>query len=332
MSPALRHFSGLTLFVPGLLLPEEILAATTFDLTAPALSLILGRGRRVEITAEMPAALFGLKRLPVAALRKVGAGKAAEGDWLCLDPVHWRIGARGATLDDPKHLALTDDENAALLEAVAPLFADWGALSSSQPGHWELRLARPLALETQPLPHALHQPIDPELPAGADGQAWRRLIFEAQLLLAAHPVNRQREETGLPTINSLWPWGQGALPATVAKPFGRTLGADASLMGLCRLAGIDCQPAPPCFTPELEDALVVIEALATAALGYDALAWREELMKLDRDWLAPALSAGSEITLIGQRLGSAPIAVAFHWKRGDRLRFWRKPRPLTELK
>jgi hypothetical protein len=202
----------------------------------------------------------------------------------------------------------------------------------AQPGHWELRLARPLALETQPLPHALHQPIDPELPAGADGQAWRRLIFEAQLLLAAHPVNRQREETGLPTINSLWPWGQGALPATVAKPFGRTLGADASLMGLCRLAGIPVYPMPPRFSADRGDALVIFEELAAASLGYDALAWREAILRLERDWLAPALSAGSEITLIGQRLGPAPTAVAFHWKRGDRLRFWRKPRPLTELK
>jgi hypothetical protein len=68
--PCAASFSGLTLFVPGLLLPVEILTATTFDLTAPALSLILGRGRRVEITAEMPAALFALERLPVAALRK----------------------------------------------------------------------------------------------------------------------------------------------------------------------------------------------------------------------------------------------------------------------
>ncbi|MEW5781606.1 MAG: hypothetical protein ACOY6N_12185 [Pseudomonadota bacterium] len=322
----------LTLLVPGLLLPVEILESTTFDLAAPRLSHLLGRGRRRTLPDDALAHLFGLESIPAAALRKIGAGKAAPGEWLCLDPVHWQVGARGVTLDDPVRLALVTAESNALLTAIGPLFADWGELSASAPGQWELRLIRPLRLETQDLPSAIQQPIDPRLPGGADGPAWRRLLLEAQTVLHAHPVNRAREAAGRPTANSLWPWGFGALPERIRPAFDTFLCDDPVVAGLCRLAGLDCQPAPPCFQPAQGRVCAIRPGLAAAARTLDALAWRESLLDLERDWLAPALAACRTVSLIGTRLGRQPETVAFEWKRGDRLRFWRRPQPLTALK
>jgi hypothetical protein len=76
----------LTLFAPGLLLPGEILSDSVFDLEAPMLSLLLGRGQRHPLDPDWLAGAFGLAApLPAAALRKVGAGETADGEWICLD-------------------------------------------------------------------------------------------------------------------------------------------------------------------------------------------------------------------------------------------------------
>lgn len=322
----------LTLLLPGLLLPVEILENITHDLSAPTLSLILGSGERRDARSDMPADAFGLGHLPAAALRKVGAGGTAPGEWICLDPVRWQVSAEGVTLDDPAKLELDAAESADLLAAVEPLFAELGELSASAPGRWELRLRKAVALETPSLHDAIHQPIDPSLPGGADGPAWRLLLAEAQTLLHAHPVNRRREAAGRPTVNSLWPWGQGRLPNDVPANYTAVWSDDPAVSGLCAHAGMSCQALPARYQTASGRALAMIDNLATPARTLDALAWRAALLALERDWLAPALTDGATLRLVGSRFGPVPAQVAFEFRRSDRLRFWRRPRPLTALK
>lgn len=327
----------LTLYVPGLLLPAEVLDNTVFDLRAPVLSLWLGRSERRALPSDWLAQRFGLTQLPAAAARKVGAGGTAEGAWLCLDPVRWRVAAQGVTLDDPARLALTAEENAALLAAVAPLFADWGTLESSAPGCWELSLRQALALETQALPEAVGQPVDPRLPGGPDGPAWRRRLAEAQMLLHAHPANRVREAAGRPVVNSLWPWGAGRLPARPSCDYGEIWSGDPTLVGLCRLAGGVGHPPPARFALPGKALLAQIDGLAAPARELDALQWRAALLACTDDWLAPAMAAlkrgaRTSLELIGSRLGGTPETIAWTLRRGDLLRFWRKPRSLEALK
>ena len=327
----------LTLLVPGLLLPVEILENTVYDLTAPTLSLILGSGERRALQADWLPSAFGLDAtLPAAVLRKVGAGKTASGEWICLDPVRWHVAPEGVTLVDPSKLDLNEAESTALIEAVQPLFADWGELSASAPGCWEMQLRKGIALETQPLPTAIHQAVDPKLPGGADGPAWRRLLAEAQTLLHAHPVNRQRELDGKPTVNSLWPWGQGRLPDTIQSNFSAVWSDDPVIAGLCAHAGMSCLMPPDHYQSANGRVLAILDSLATSARMLEALAWREALLAFERDWLVPAVAALKRgecagLRLIGTRLGGAPASVAYELKRSDLLRFWRKPRPLTEL-
>lgn len=327
----------LTLLVPGLLLPVEILENTVYDLTAPTLSLILGSGERRTLEAEWLPSAFGLDApLPAAALRKLGAGKTAAGEWLCLDPVRWHVAHEGVSLDDPARLDLSEAESAALLEAVQSLFAEWGELSASSPSQWEMRLKKEVALETQPLPMAIHQAIDPKLPGGADGSAWRLLLAEAQTILHAHPVNRQREADNRPTVNSLWPWGQGTLPDSIQANFKAVWSDDSVVAGLCTHAGMPCFVPPERYQSANGRVLAIIDSLAAPARTLEALAWREALLAFERNWLAPAIAALKRgectgLRLIGTRLGGTPATVAYELKRSDLLRFWRKPRPLTEL-
>ncbi|MBA3033664.1 MAG: hypothetical protein KKF85_06605 [Gammaproteobacteria bacterium] len=334
----------LTLLVPGLLLPDEIRTDTVFDLTAPRLSLLLGRGQRRELTPDWLPGAFGLSPpLPAAALRKVGAGGTAPGSWICLDPVHLQVAREGISLADPAQLKLTAAEAAALIEVVAPLFADWGTLSASSPSCWELQLNKPVDLTTHPLSDAIGQNVDPGLPGGPDGRAWRRLIAEAQTLMHAHPVNRSRDGLGQPTINSLWAWGLGSLPDAVQAYFNVTWSDDPVLAGLCAAVqtggGLPCLKPPERFQPASGRVLAVMTCMEHPARTFDALAWREALLALERDWLAPALASLKkrecrELRVIGTSI--AGIAgpqrtTAFSLTWNELWRIWRRPRPLTAL-
>lgn len=325
----------LTLLVPGLLWPREILRDTTFDLPLPALSTLLGRGRRSPLAGvdAWLAQAFGLPMpLPAAPLRLLGEGGiAGDAEWLCLDPVHLRISERAAVVDAPANLALRPEEDAALRESLRPLIE--GELIAPVPGHWYLRLPTPVAIETLPLDRAVGRPAAPDLPGGPDGPRWRRLLAEVQPVLHAHAVNRRREDAGLPTVNSLWPWGAGRLPASARHCFDHVLADEPTLRGLAIAAGIETRPLPARFGPAHGAALGRFGHLVMPAAGFDATAWRAALTAFEDEWLRPALAAlrsGAcrQLTLIADGDGRAFEVTA---TRHDLWRFWRKPLPLAEL-
>lgn len=351
----------LTLLVPGLLLPDTVRNDTVFDLEAPALSLILGRGQRHAGDTDWLCEAFGTAPpLPAAALRRlgasaatraasppesaglevggpiVGAGGTASDAWLCLDPVHWQVAREGIHLADPADLRLEDDEAAALIAAVQPLFTPWGEITASQACHWELRLARSLLLETRPLPACIGSPVDPALPGGLDGAEWRRLLTEVQTVLHAHPVNRQREALGRPVVNSLWPWGFGSLPDKPRTDFTVGWSDDPVTAGLCAHTGIPCLRPPARFQCATGNVLCQLDWLAHAAYTLNALGWRLALLKLEQEWVAPALAAMKRgecqaLRLVGTGILGDARAVVFSLVRGNLWRFWQRPLPLSEL-
>jgi len=327
----------LTLYVPGLLLPDAIRADSVFALAAPALSQLLGRSQRLELPPDWLASAFGINSpIPAAALRKVGAGETAEGHWICLDPVHLQVTREGISVADPLQLTLSAEESGALINAVQPLFAEWGEISSTSPTHWELQLQRPLTLETRTLPDAVGQPVDPALPGGADGRTWRQRLSEAQTVLHAHAINQHRDTLGKPTVNSLWPWGAGPLPEHVQANFNVTWSDHPVVAGLCAHAGLPCLTTPDRFQCASGRVLACVDALERPARQFDALAWRENLLKFDQNWLAPAIAAVKkgecrELRLIGTCVHGEPATVGFLITRSAMWRFWRRPQPLTAL-
>lgn len=325
----------LTLYVPGLLLPDAVRDDVLFDLDAPTLSLILGRAQRRHEGADWLTREFAIAPpMPVAVLRR--AAESPAGAWLCLDPVHWLVGREGITLDDPARLELSPEEAAALRAAVAPVFTPWGELSASSPGEWELRLTRSLMLETRPLPAAAGQAVDPALPGGLDGASWRQCLAEAQTLLHNHAANRAREAAGKPVVNSLWPWGFGALPEKISAGYDVVWSRDAVLAGLAFLAGIPCLSPPEGFAPASGRVLCHIDALIVPARTLNALTWRLALLSLERDWLAPALVAlkkghCSALRIVATDAADAGKTEILSLVRGNLWRFWKRPLPLAAL-
>lgn len=68
----------------------------------------------------------------------------------------------------------------------------------------------------------------------------RRLILKSQELLAKHPVNIKRAESGKDMANSIWPWSPGFRPAmrTMSELFGIGSGAVISAVDLIRGIGV----------------------------------------------------------------------------------------------
>lgn len=68
------------------------------------------------------------------------------------------------------------------------------------------------AMKTTPPHDITDQEIEPHLPRGEGAWLLLALMEESQTLLAQHPVNRRREESGKRKATSIWLWGQGRAP------------------------------------------------------------------------------------------------------------------------
>ncbi len=335
----------LTLIVPGLIWTRQALADLTYDLPLPAFTTLLGRGRLSHCppgsTAATLAEICRLDApLPAAALRRLALrehpGAEDFGEWLCLDPVRLRFEQRSLIVDDPQWLQLTSDEANALAVSLAPTFAEFGELEVMSPHAWNLRLS-----VAAPAFHDLPEAVGRSaalLPLDAPHAAWRHAISEAQMLLHAHPVNQAREAAGQPVVNSLWPWGGGRLPEidhSAATSLHDALWSnDPVAHGIARLLQIDGASLPAGFAGTASrKPLAVHHALEHPARTGDATIWREQLTRLEADWLVPALDALRSGRLDALRLlAPGDLATAeLQVSRHDMWKFWRKPRALSEL-
>ena len=332
----------LTLIVPGLIWTRQALADLTCDLPLPAFTSLLGHGRLrrrpPQDTAAALAEVSGLATpLPAAALRWLALREhPGESDWVCLDPVRLRVDQRSLIVEDPQRLWLTGEESAALAVALAPTFAAFGQLEAIAPHAWNLHLSAG-APAFQALPDAAGRSVS-ALPLDDTYAPWRHAVSEAQMILHAHPVNQARAAAGQSVVNSLWPWGGGRLPTLDSRAAASRHDAlwsnDPVALGIARLLQIDGATLPTRFDSAVASRpLAIHDALEQPARSGDALVWRDELARLEADWLAPALDAlrGGRLDALRLLAPGDLAAVELNLGRHDLWKFWRKPRALTEL-
>ena len=330
----------LTLVIPGLLWPRQVMRDTLYDTDFPALQTLLGKGRQLVSAGTSADAWWcshfgiGLDEFAAAPLRLSAAGKEAGASiWLCADPVHLQADQYGATLKDPAALPIDAEEAAQLHEMLAPLFAEVGELVATTPSQWHLRLTT----SAPTLPARLYDFVEHSatalLPEGDDGRRWRQLINEVQMSLHAHPINAERSARGQAEINSIALWGGGRAPALKAKTRRAVLSDDLIVAGAGRLAGLPAEPLPARFPDIVADCIVHWHRLQAPAASRDAQAWREGLQRLEQEWLAPALAAlaSGKLKRIELHGFGDENAVSLSMTTLDRYRFWRKPRRLESL-
>lgn len=326
------------LALPGLLWPARALPDLVYDLDPPALSWLLGRARRrrgAPLAFEgWLAARFGLAadEPPVAALRLLGEGRApGTGHWICADPAHLAFEQGQALLADPARLALDATEIAEIAAALGPLLAPLGRFVLQPSGLGYLELNEPAGISTPPLSAALGRGAAALLPRGPAAARWVRMANDVQIALHELDINRRREAAGLPAVNTLWFWGAGALPAAAAADLA-LVGGGMLARGLARHAGVPWH-AHDQDAPHAKRCLLIDERLLGPTQQLDAEAWREALLAVDRERLAPlieALRRGRLARLTLTALGDE-ATVDLDVARRDTLRFWRRARPLTDL-
>lgn len=328
--------STLHLVLPGLLWPTQALRDMVYGLELPALSWLLGKGRReLSPVADYPqwlADIAGLPHLPAAALRANALMLEQDSRWLCLDPIHLRIERTQLIVQDPATLQLTQEEADALLADLAPLLDELGQIGLSAPHEWHIRLHAESDIRTTPLADAIGLNGDQLMPKASNVKLWRRVLNEVQITLHEHPVNQARTARGLPAVNSLWPWGEGDLAE--ARPDWDFIQADGTLwQGLARHINCAWRSLPERYENASGKTLVVQPALESSARQRDALQWLSALQTLEQNWFAPlmqALQDGSlkQLVLHGHGEGQA---LKLTVKGSNKLNFWRKPAPLTDL-
>lgn len=250
---------------------------------------------------------------PVAALtRQMDAGDSAGASWVRADPAFVVPDMQGARMMAyGEALGVGDEDVAALLPALKPMFGDAGfLLDAPVPSRWYLRLSPEAKLPAFAEPaEVLGDDLFDHLPEGDLGRRWRALLTEVQVVLHQHPWNAERAALGKPAINSLWFWGGGTPPLDVRSPHVQVRSRESLLQALGKAAGADAG----------DDALV------------DALVDLRHLRSLEQfcvDVVQPLLAAmrrGELARLVldfqdGERFDLLP---------GQRWRFWR--RPLAQL-
>lgn len=194
-------------------------------------------------------ALFSLygfpsgEEIPAGAVtRQLDAGDARQGHWLRADPVHLSAGTN-LVLTAHGDLGLSDGEREALAKSLSDCASAHGLdFSAPTAGRWYLRGDAQFRVRTTPPDELLQRDVIHAEPRGDDEAFWRRLLSEMQILLHHHPVNESRRREGRVPVNSVWPWGAGALPTLDPSPFRAVHGDSALARALQALSGEAARP------------------------------------------------------------------------------------------
>lgn len=281
------------LLIPDLFLPDAPAPVPSF----PSLHALLTHGNSLTAPeGDMESWLcqaFGISRQsdwPSAPFSLLADGGIPGSDyWLRADPVAIQLMRNQLVLFAGNDIAPSATEAEELCAALNRHFSgDNLHFCAPHPRRWYLRLPGAQKLLTHSLAQVNGRDIRHFLPSGADGSGFHKLLNEVQMLLHAHPLNAARETAGLPPINSIWPWGGGILPESIARPFVRVFADDAPTRGLALQAGMEIHPLPAaadtCLRTGGGDLLVVLDALRDAT---SLPARQAQLTCLEADWFTP---------------------------------------------
>lgn len=297
---------SVSVLAPGLAEGFAGYAADAFT-KAPALSRFLSRSRRQAFAArsleEAALSLFrhraGQAGLPVAPYSYLAeTGHAPEGYCLRADPVHLQVDAGGLILFDASTFPFSKEESQALSDCVATFLSENGwHLNANHPRRWYLCGGNSQQLTTLPLSLVRGKSVGELLPHGQDASEWLSRCNEIQMLMASHPVNRQRAARGLPLVNSLWIWGGGMLADKSGRCYSKVFANDVFVRGLGIRDQACCESAPQHAQALLngietgDRTLLVLDGCSAAAAYQDFPHWNEAVERYEQQWFAPLLRA-----------------------------------------
>ena len=266
------------------------------------------------------------EKLPIAPVLLLGQTNQALNPSemiACLQPVHLHATRDHLILMAQSQIDLTPEESASLLKSALPYIEEDFQSPILFQGRYDwFILAGPFNnLATHSIDQAHGRNIDWWMPRDTQevglAKRWRKLQNEIQMLWHINPVNEEREQRGLPSINSLWISGIGNLndvnTPELVRQSKHIYGEHPLLKGLAKFLDIPYRTA-----------------VDTTQLA-NGFAWVNEPAKL---W--GLLS----IALVEKQLHEVEIIDFPHGKMRKRILtakdlykkswvFWKKPEPLT---
>ena len=306
----------------------------------PALELLLARARASHSDPQSLyawlAEMFEVDEpLPSGALTAFAYGAPAmEGLWARADPVHLRLLRERVILMPPPAFDISSEEAQAFCEALNAHFDGVLTFHPLRPEQWCVRLEQALDIDASSPLEMAGRDVHAGTSRATGAGRLQTLMNEAQILLHAHPLNEAREARGEPTVNSVWLWGSGRLPAAAEGAWQAVIAEEPIALGLARRSGARALPVPPDGQAWLERApeegryLVLLDSLRVPFALEDTAAYRENLETLEKRWFAPLVDA-----LRSGRIGMVSVhvpdsGVSFEAIRGDLRRFWRRPKAI----
>lgn len=233
--------------------------------------------------------------LPIARIGACAENLAFnEGWWLRADPVQLQVDAGQIYLIGKEYLEVQQSEMASLSNDLQKYFAELGIrFFSPSNDEWYIQSQEPLGIRNYPLSQVKNRDILEFLPNGENQKFWRLLLTELQMLLFTHAVNKERQNSLKPLVNSLWFWGEGELQSSINTVLKKTWGLSSVQQGLAKYHGI------PCFIPqdfqnclenmdEIGNYLIAIDDHLLPPYTLDPL---EAMNTLATSWFSPLLQA-----------------------------------------
>ena len=290
-------------FLPSLLVsPDWFTDAAPPRL--PAIETLLARGVPT-IGGEWPGALLNAIGVSDVDATRAIAAFAAHGDsivtgtqgWLFAEPAHFHADRDTVHLFPASHLDISTSEAAQLIDALNENFADRGlAFSCGTSGNWYVTCNATELPLTTPIRTAQRGAVFEKLPQSRGKVNWKAIQNEAQMLFHSHAVNEARESAGKMTINGLWFWGEGILPAPPIALNPYVVFGDSALAngvakwGKARFAPLTQLGFADPVSPANHN-LVVISALERFQERGDVNAWIEAVGQLELQIFAPLLAS-----------------------------------------
>lgn len=289
-------------FLPSLLVPPRWFAGAEAP-RLPAVETLLAHGVS-RIGGEWPGVLlaaFGVDSTPgIAAFAALGDDIATGTQgWLFAEPAHLQANRGTLNVFPSSHLEVAAREATQLIDALNANFADRGlTFYCGTSGNWYVCCAVDELPQTTPIREAQRGASPEKLPQSRGKLSWKAIQNEAQMLFFSHAVNVAREAEGKLTINGLWFWGEGAIPATAVgwKPgIGAVFGDTPLARGLARWAHAQFTPLSHATMADTashaDHNVLLINALAIPHDRGDANAWRDAAVRLEAHIFGPLLAS-----------------------------------------
>ena len=324
----------LDLIIPGLFnLPVDEIDSDFLEKDLPALNQLLRYARPIENNLydlePILSACMGWQDYAVLPFAQAYVDQASPDrhKYLLFRPVHLKADMYNAFVIPIEDSQTNLNDIALLIKDLSDYFEVDCDIRAMAEGNWLMRLK--LCDPPRHFPHYLSiigRKANPYTEQSKHLLPWYQLVNEMQMYLHQHEINQNRLQSGLLTINSLWFWGAGSLPAR--SNTGISWNCDDELLTqFAQSSGIEVADISSLETCSFKQERVIAELSLLKAMKTESEENLQPLLqRVEERLLKPLVSAVSKQKCsLRLRAGSR---FDYELKPFSRFRWWRKPKNL----